>query len=183
MGENNKTNGPASRGQKPGESDFHQAIARRGDHWYAACLRITRSPELAGDAVQDALLNAWRKRGQFQGGAALETWIHRIAVNSALTLLRSAHPERWGELEQEATDEAPTPEATQQLRELDRDLHAAMQSLSETERVCFVLKHLEQWRLQEIADELKTSLGTVKQAVFRAVKKLRVSMPDLRSAS
>ncbi len=174
----NNTKTPA-----PGESEFHQAIARRGDHWYAACLRITKSPELAGDAVQDALLNAWRKRRQFQGGATLETWIHRIAVNSALSLLRSAHPERWSDLELEAADDSPSPEATQQLRELDRDLATAMQALSDTERVCFVLKHLEQWRLQEIADELTTSLGTVKQAVFRAVKKLRVSMTDLRSAS
>jgi RNA polymerase sigma-70 factor (ECF subfamily) len=166
----------------PDESDFHQAVSRGGDQWYAACLRITRSPELAGDAVQDALLNAWRKRRQFEGGAALETWIHRIAVNSALSLLRSQHPERWAALDMDVTDEAPTPEAHQQDRELDQELQQAMQSLSEAERVCFILKHLEQWRLQEIARDLNTSTGTVKQAVFRAVKKLRVSMTDLRSA-
>jgi RNA polymerase sigma-70 factor (ECF subfamily) len=167
----------------PSESDFHQAIARRGDHWYAACLRITKNPELAGDAVQDALLNAWRKRGQFEGGAKLETWIHRIAVNSALTLLRSRHPESWAEPDLETADDDPDPETTHQIRELDEDLQRAMQSLSDTERVCFVLKHLEQWRLKEIARELETTTGTVKQAVFRAVQKLRVSMGGLRSAS
>ncbi len=167
----------------PSESDFHQAIARRGDHWYSACLRITRSPELAGDAVQDALLNAWRKRGQFAGDAQLDTWIHRIAVNSALSLLRSRHPERWQALDIDAEDEQPTPEAAHLYDELDDSLQRALRGLSEMERVCFILKHLEQWRLQEIATELTTSLGTVKQALFRAVKKLRVTMGDLRSAS
>jgi len=44
-----------------------------------------------------------------------------------------------------------------------------------------VLRHLEQWRLQEIANELNVKVDTVKQALFRGVKKLRVSMVDLRS--
>ena len=52
--------------------------------------------------------------------------------------------------------------------------------LSEIERVCFVLKHLEQWRLKEIADELDVKIDTVKQALFRGVKKLRVRMKDLQ---
>jgi RNA polymerase sigma-70 factor (ECF subfamily) len=168
---------------KPGESDFHQAIARRGDYWYSACLRITKSPELAGDAVQNALMNAWRKRHHYQGGAELETWIHRICINSALSLIRSQHPERWTALEQEVPDDSPTPEHQLQGLELNEQLQAALAELSDTERLCFVLKHLEQWRLREIALELGTSLGTVKQAVFRAVKKLRISMTDLRSAS
>ncbi len=167
----------------PGESDFHEAIARRGDHWYAACLRITRSPELAGDAMQEALLSAWRKRDQFQGGARLETWIHRIAVNSALSLVRRQHPERWAALDSEPGDDGPAPDTTLEHLELNGQVQRALGALSDTERVCFVLRHLEQWRLAEIAQELGTSLGTVKQAVFRAVKKLRVGMADLRSAS
>jgi len=167
----------------PGESEFHRAIVRRSDQWYAACLRITKNPELAGDAVQDALLNAWRKRGQFDGDARLETWIHRIAVNSALSLLRSRHPERWTDLDQDPASDGPDPEATHHARELDRDLETALRALSDSERVCFVLRHLEQWRLGEIATELNLTTGTVKQAVFRAVKKLRGSMAGLRSAS
>ena len=167
----------------PGESDFHEAIARRGDHWYAACLRITRNPELAGDAVQEALLSAWRKRNQFQGDAKLETWIHRIAVNAALSLVRGQHPERWVALEGDVGDDSPTPEDRVRHVELDDQLQRALARLSDAERVCFVLRHLEQWRLAEIAAELDASLGTVKQAVFRAVKKLRIGMTDLRSAS
>ncbi|KAA9134209.1 sigma-70 family RNA polymerase sigma factor [Marinihelvus fidelis] len=167
----------------PSESAFHQAIARRGDYWYSACLRITRNPELAGDAVQDALLNAWRKRSQFAGEAQLDTWIHRIAVNSALSLVRARHPERWQAMETDSCDDQPTPDVAHHYDELDTSLQSALRGLSEMERVCFILKHLEQWTLQEIATELTTSLGTVKQALFRAVKKLRVTMSGLRSAS
>ena len=57
----------------------------------------------------------------------------------------------------------------------------ALKELTEKERVCFVLKHLEQWRLKEIAEELDTNISSTKQALFRAIKKLRVSMVGLRS--
>ncbi len=97
----------------PGESEFHQAISRRSDHWYGACLRITRSPELARDAMQDGLLSAWRKRRQFEGGAQLETWIHRICVNSALSLVRARHPERWAPLDMDVSDEEFDPAVRQ----------------------------------------------------------------------
>lgn len=167
----------------PGESEFHQAISRRGDHWYGACLRITRSPELARDAMQDALLNAWKKRRQFAGGAQLETWIHRICVNSALSLIRAQHPERWTSLEMDVSDQAPEPENVLQELELEDELQGALVQLSELERLCFVLKHIEQWRIREIAEDLDVSIGNVKQAVFRATRKLRTSMNGLRSAS
>ena len=55
-----------------------------------------------------------------------------------------------------------------------------MTQLSEFERICFVLKHLEQWRLKEIADEVGSDIGAVKQAVFRAVRKLRKRLGGLQ---
>lgn len=165
------------------EADFHQAIARRGDFWYSACLRITRNPELAADAVQDGLLNAWRKRQQFQQKAQIDTWIHRITVNAALTLVRSRHPERWNELDDEPAAKHPQPDERVANLAMNRNLNAALARLTEMERVCFVLKHLEEWKLQEIADQLQVTVGTVKQALFRGVGKLRLSMSGLRSTA
>jgi DNA-directed RNA polymerase specialized sigma24 family protein len=49
------------------------------------------------------------------------------------------------------------------------------------EQICFILKHLEQWHLKEIAEELGTNVSVVKQALFRGVKKLRVTMADMQS--
>lgn len=167
----------------PTRADFHSAVSARADQWYAACFRITRSPQLAEDALQDALLNAWNKREQFDHGAQLETWIHRIAVNSALQLIRKLKPGRIDSLDFDVADGAPSAEDERYAEELDADLDKALAGLSDLERVCFVLKHLEQWRLKEIADELDTGVGTIKQALFRGVRKLRSRMPELAGES
>jgi RNA polymerase sigma-70 factor, ECF subfamily len=171
----------AEHAELPTQAEFHQAIANRGDHWYAACLRITRNADLAADAVQDALLSAWQKRHQFERSAKLETWIHRIAVNAALQLLRRAPARGHEQLDEELPDDSRQPEERRADQELNKDLAAALGRLTEIERHCFILKHLEQWRLSEIALELDTNIGTIKQALFRAVRKLRVIMADLRS--
>ncbi len=165
----------------PGRLEFQRAIARRSDRWFAACLAITRSHDLAEDAVQDALLNAWNKRSQFQNGASLDTWIHRIVINAALAILRRQKPGVFGEFmdDIETTDASPDEERADD--ELERALAVALDRLSETERVCFVLKHLEQWRLSEIAEELDINVGRVKQALFRGVRKLRPNMTLLKS--
>jgi RNA polymerase sigma-70 factor (ECF subfamily) len=164
------------RNSVPTQAEFHAAIANRSHCWYAACLRITRSQELAEDAVQDALLNAWHQRRQFKHDAQLETWIHRIAVNSALQLMRRQKPGLLTLLESDHVDGAATAESLHINTELAKNFNAACAELSEIERICFTLKHLEEWRLKEIAAELDTSVGNVKQAVFRAVKKLRARM-------
>lgn len=166
----------------PSRAEFHQVIAEGADRWYAACLRITRNRDMAEDAVQDALLNAWNKRHQYERSAKLDTWIYRIAVNAALQLLRKHRPATWEPLEIDVADDACEPADARAEDELSGELMQALKHLSEIERICFVLKHLEQWRLKEIAAELDTSVDTIKQAVFRGVKKLRVSMAGLRSA-
>jgi RNA polymerase sigma-70 factor (ECF subfamily) len=166
--------------QEPTRADFHDAITARGDRWYAACLRITRDRDLAEDAVQDALLSAWNKRHQFDRSARLETWIHRIAVNAALQLLRKRRPDTFDPQEEDVIDADSSPEMSAMTGELGGLLAAALSRLSDMERTCFVLKHLEQWRYAEIASELGTNDGRVKQAVFRAVRKLRPQMAALR---
>lgn len=169
-------------GAEPTEAEFRDAIARRSDRWYSACLRITRNASLAEDAVQEALLSAWHKRKQFQRNASLESWIHRIAVNVALQLVRRERPGRFQPLA-EIVDETVSTEQATYDGDVGAALTAALACLSDAERVCFVLKHIEQWRLKEIADEQGTEVGNVKQALFRAVKKLRVRMRDIQSES
>ena len=164
----------------PTQADFHAAISSRSDRWFAACLKITRNRAMAEDAVQDALLSAWNKRHQFDGSSRLDTWIHRIAVNAALQLLRKQRPAAFEPLEADIEDDADTPETLSAEHEFGKTLSAAMTGLSDFERLCFVLKHLEQWRLREIADEVGSDIGAVKQAVFRAVRKLRKRMAGQR---
>lgn len=168
-----------SRGE-PTQAEFHDVITNRADRWFAACLKITRNRALAEDAVQEALLSAWAKRSQFQHDSRLDTWIHRIAVNAALQLLRKNRPASFEPLDFEIPDDSDSQEDTQHAGDLERDLAKALTHLSDIERVCFVLKHLEQWRLKEIAEELDTNIGVIKQALFRGVRKLRKRMTTLQ---
>jgi RNA polymerase sigma-70 factor (ECF subfamily) len=167
-------------GGTPTEIDFHEAISARSDRWYSACLKITRNPDMAADAVQDALLNAWNKRHQFEQTARLDTWIHRIAINAALTQIRKNRPGLFESLESDIESDLATPHQALEEHELDSELARSLARLTELERVCFVLKHLEQWQSAEISSELAINEGRVKQAVFRAVKKLRISMQNLQ---
>jgi len=167
-------------GDAPTQADFHEAISARSDRWYSACLKITRNADMAADAVQDALLSAWNKRHQFEKTARLDTWIHRIAINAALNQIRKSKPGVFEPLESDVESDFTTPHQAWEDHVMEGRLAQSLKRLTEVERVCFVLKHLEQWRAKEISAELDINEGQVKQAVFRAVKKLRVSMQSMR---
>ena len=122
-------------GHPPTQADFHRAIMQRSDRWYSACLKITRNPDLAADAVQDALLNAWRKRDQFNSASRLDTWIHRIAINAALNLLRKSRPGVFEALETDVEDHSDKPDQILQDHEMESDLAASLARLTEVERV------------------------------------------------
>lgn len=162
-------------------SDFDALVNQCGGRWYQACLRITGDPSSAEDAVQDALLKSWRGRAQFRAAAELDTWIHRIAVNAALDRMRRERVRRR-DLDWQLDVAQDSPPEHHQSQLLARDLDAALTGLSGLERLCFVLKHLEQWRLQEIAQQLQCSPGSVKQALFRAVRKLRGELQSWRNS-
>lgn len=164
----------------PTPADFHAAISARSSYWYSACLKVTRNPDMAADAVQDALLSAWKKRHQFNGRSRLDTWIHRIAINAALNLIRKNKSALFDTLPDDVESDGAQPDRAWADHELQSSLALALAKLTEIERVCFVLKHLEQWRSREIALQLGIKEGPVKQAVHRAVKKLRSSMQDMQ---
>ena len=162
---------------------FHTVLSERSPRWYNACLRITRDADLAADAVQEALLKAWDRRHEFRGDAALDSWIHRIALNAAIDLTRKRKRRAEEELIDDA-HEAPAlgaPEGEYIQEALGRDLSVAMQRLTNMERQAFLLKHIEGWRLDEIAESLQTNINNVKSVLFRGVRKLRVDLHVWRS--
>jgi RNA polymerase sigma-70 factor (ECF subfamily) len=164
---------------------FHAVLQERSGRWYNACLRITRDAELAADAVQDALLKAWDRRDEFRGEAALDSWIHRIALNAAIDLTRRRKTRSEDDLDVDTLTAAPSasPDSDYVLDALGRDLEVAMQRLSSNERQTFLLKHVEGWRLEEIAESLHTNINNTKSTLFRAVRKLRVDLHVWRGES
>lgn len=181
------------------------ALAREGDQQafrrlvddharslFQLCFRITRDAALAEDAVQEALYNAWRALGEFDGRAAFSTWLYRIAANAALEQLRRNARHRY-ELTEALSDEdaeadflagladdAPGPEAQASGSQIGDRIGQHMGRLSPAERAAFVMRHCEGERLESIAAALSMSTGQCKQAIFRAVRKLRGALETLR---
>jgi RNA polymerase sigma-70 factor (ECF subfamily) len=157
---------------------FQTLLNERSGRWYNACLRITRDADLAADAVQEALLKAWHRRDDFRGDAALDSWIHRIAVNAAIDLIRRRKTRAEDDVDVDSFVAAPSasPESEYSQEALGKDLAVAMQRLTTMERQTFLLKHIEGWRLEEIAESLQINIPSVKHALFRAIRKLRVDL-------
>ncbi|HEU5136463.1 MAG TPA: RNA polymerase sigma factor [Steroidobacteraceae bacterium] len=164
---------------------FQTLLKERSVRWYNACLRITRDKDLAADAVQEALLKAWHRRNDFRGDAALDSWIHRIALNAAIDLIRRRKTRAEDELDPDGAFAEPSaaPDSEYAQQSLEKDLSVAMQRLSMKERQTFLLKHIEGWKLDEIAESLQTSTNNVKSILFRAVRKLRVDLHVWRGES
>jgi RNA polymerase sigma-70 factor, ECF subfamily len=164
---------------------FQTVLEERSSRWYNACLRITRDADLAADAVQEALLKAWHRRDDFRGEAALDSWIHRIALNAAIDIVRRRKTRAEDDLDVDtfvaAAHESPESDYSQEA--LGKDLAVAMQRLTAMERQAFLLKHIEGWRLDEIAESLQVNANNVKHALFRAIRKLRVDLHVWRGES
>src|SRR5687767_4245028 len=135
-------------------------MRERSKRWYNACLRITRDADLAADAVQEALLKAWNRRDDFRGEAALDSWIHRIALNTAidLTRRRKTRAEDDVDVDSFVASSSASPESEYSQEALGKDLAVAMQRLTAMERQTFLLKHIEGWRLDEISESLQINV-------------------------
>lgn len=171
------------------------AAARRGDAaafrhlvdaharpLYHVCQRLLGDARWAEDALQEALIQAWRALDQFDGRASLHSWLHRIAVNAALAMLRTQAFQQQRQaldLEAHAADlpaETGLPADWLDTRQQQERLSRALTHLSALERAAFVLRHVEQHSLLEVAAQLDSNVNAIKQAVFRAVRKLRAAL-------
>lgn len=160
---------------------FRRLVDAHAGALYRVCARITGDRAIAEDAVQEAFLNAWRHLRDFDGRAAFSTWLHRIGVNAALEQMRrrgrveAALPEgeEGEDLLTRALEARPGPERLARNAELRRDIEAELARMSVLERSAFVLRHHEGQSLEDISAALSLNVGACKQAIFRAVRKLR----------
>jgi RNA polymerase sigma-70 factor (ECF subfamily) len=164
---------------------FQRLFERHLRAVHALCARLLGDAALAEDAVQEAFLKAHRRLDQFDGRAAFSTWLHRIAVNTAIEFLRrrQANDERIEDAElTHLVDSQPDPSAGVSQSQLVRGVGAALEQLTPLERSVFVLRHLEQRSLGEIAQLLSSNVNACKQAIFRAVRKMRAQLAHLETS-
>jgi RNA polymerase sigma-70 factor (ECF subfamily) len=167
---------------------FRRLVEPHTRHLYGLCARITRDSMIAEDAVQEALFNAWRHLSSFDGRAVFTTWLHRIAVNAALEQLRrrGRHESVPDDDDSESSfldplaEPAPGPERHAAGSEIQREAEQQLARMSTTERTAFVMRHHEGHSLEEISAVLALNTNACKQAIFRAVRKLRAALEPLR---
>jgi RNA polymerase sigma-70 factor, ECF subfamily len=187
MGQNDHE---AIRAVLSGDKEAYGALViRHSRTLFRVAFRITGNEADADEVVQDAFLRGYRKLETFESRANFGTWIYRIAVRCALDKIgrrkadhdsRVADEDDREQSEIQVADMAPSPERLLLSGEMAAIQQAAMHSLTPTERSAFVLRHMEDCTSEEIGSALGIQPNAAKQAVFRAVQKLRRRLAPLR---
>ncbi len=154
-----------ARAQQADAGAFELLYRMHVDKVYGVCLRMTGNVAEAEDCAQDAFIQAWNKLDKFRGDSAFATWLHRIAVNSVLGMMRKSKREQDRIQVAGETTESPVSQAdTGELR----DLSDAVNRLPEGARHVFVLYAVYGYSHDEVSNMLGIATGTSKAQLHRA---------------
>ena len=173
-----------------GDQDaFGRLFLRHKDRLWAVALRIVCDPDDAADALQDAMISAFRRAADFRGDSAVTTWLHRIVVNASLDALRR-RPSRsvaWSG----DPDELPLPGpgrggggsqgVTEDKTDTRLDVDAALRLLPPAQRAGLVLVDMLGYSVADAAAILGVSEGTVKSRCARGRTRLLPYLSHLRT--
>jgi RNA polymerase sigma-70 factor, ECF subfamily len=163
---------------------FNVLISRHKDRLWSVALRTTNDPEEASDALQDALISAYRRAEQYRGDAAVTTWLHRIVVNASLDRLRRKSVRPTTTLPDHYDNSSvEIPESRDHIseRETMMEISAALAELPQDQRDAVVLIDIEGYSIEDAAVELDCPAGTVKSRSSRGRAKLAERLSYLRN--
>jgi RNA polymerase sigma factor (sigma-70 family) len=166
---------------------FGIIVQRHRDRLWAVAIRTLGDREEAADALQDALVSAFRRAESYRGDAAVTTWMHRIVVNACLDRIRR----------RKARPAEPLPEDEDRMEELGETLEAdpaaaleersavleALRTLPEPQRAAIVLVDMEGYPVEEAARILDCAVGTIKSRCARGRAKLLPLLRHLRTGN
>ena len=167
---------------------YERLVAEHSGDVYALLFRLTNDCEEARDLTQETFLRAFQSIGRFRGDASLKTWIYRIAINQARNRWRWwRRRKRDVTVSLDATDEqneqplaatlpsenSLNPEQETLAREREAQLRNALLGLKSAFRESVVLRDVEGFSYEEIAEMLQISIGTVKSRIARGRLELR----------
>lgn len=154
---------------------FDVLVRRHRDRLWAVALRTLGDREEAADAVQEALISAFRNAGSFRGDAAVTTWLHRIVMNACFDRIRRQKSRPTVELPE--VDVPATPIDT----DTALDVRDALARLPEDQRAAIVLVDMEGFSVADAAEVLEVPIGTVKSRCARGRARLAVMLGYLRN--
>lgn len=168
---------------------FAELCRRHSSMAMRAVQRITRNQEDAEDALQDSLMKAFTHLNTFDGRSSFSTWLTRIAINSALMILRKrrSHPEdsfdadSWFHLQM--VDSSPNPERFFAEREREYAVRRAVRHLPPLLRGVIEVRYSQDASMDQVAVLTGISIAAAKSRMLRAKKTLRVGLSESHSPS
>ncbi len=170
------------RAQERDIAAFEQLVIRHEQAMYRLARRVLDRPEDAEDALQEALVAAWRQLPAFRGDATFATWLYRIVTTRCLNLARSRARRPTRTLDRDTADSLPsrlpTPEQLAATGSEREALNQALADLPVDQRVCWVLRENDGLGYEEIAAMTGTSLDAVRGRIHRARSNLARTMQE-----
>ncbi len=157
---------------------FECLLARHLDSIHHYLVRLTGVPADAEDLAQETFLRLWLKAGSFRPGRVrVATWLHRIAHNAAVDLLRK--PGRDGQtLDFEPVAQDPGPETLQHWAQEQKRLAQALNALSANQRSAVLLRHQQGLSNPDVAEVLGVSVRAVESLLSRARRQLKSMLAE-----
>ncbi|MFI7245572.1 RNA polymerase sigma factor SigM [Streptomyces qinglanensis] len=164
---------------------FGELVRRHRDRLWAVALRTLGDREEAADAVQDALISAYRAAHNFRGQSAVTTWLHRITVNACLDRVRKAASRRATltddtERMEQLLEPQESAAAPVERQETHRQIVSALSELPVDQRAALVLVDMQGYPVAEAAEVLDVAVGTVKSRCARGRARLLPLVSHLR---
>jgi RNA polymerase sigma-70 factor (ECF subfamily) len=162
---------------------FSELVYRHRDRLWAVALRTMGDSNEAEDALQDALISAFRRAEQFRGEAKVTTWLHRIVVNACLDRIRRRSARPTSPLPEHDAADSGLQAADDHIeqRETQILIAEALAELPDDQREAVILVDIEGWPIQDAARMLNCPSGTVKSRCSRGRAKLAKRLVDLRN--
>jgi RNA polymerase sigma-70 factor (ECF subfamily) len=157
---------------------FGELVRRHRDRLWRVALRTLGNPDDAADAVQDALVSAFRAAGGYRGEAAVTTWLHRIVVNACLDLARRRTARPTTPLVDSPALDLPAADMLGQ-RETGTEILAALRELPTEQAAAIVLVDVEGYPVADVAEMLDVPTGTVKSRCARGRARLAERLDHL----
>lgn len=160
---------------------FEELVRRHRDRLWAVALRTLGDPEDAADALQDALLSAYRSAATYRGDAAVTTWLHRVVVNACLDRVRRRAVRPTVPLPDDDAGAPASPRDAMSDRETSLEVAAALATLPAEQRAALVLVDVHGYPVDEVARILGCAPGTVKSRCARGRARLFPLLAHLRN--
>lgn len=163
---------------------FEELISMHQKNIFSIAYRIAGNHEDASDMAQEVLIKIFRNLDQFKGNSKFSTWLYRVATNTCLDMRKKIMKHSAYSLDQELEtdegsilteiqDDSPTPEQHAEQSVVQKAINTAISNLNDQHKKVIILRDVQGFSYEEIADMLSCSVGTVKSRINRARAQLK----------